>query len=260
MKTEEWFTVTKIDDSTFALSELGHWEQVHSYLLIGEGEAFLIDTGLGIFDIQHVVEQLTSYPVEVITTHVHWDHIGSHGSFATIYVHEAEADWLKNGIPGLPLEQIRHDVGRDITKPTPNSFNPATYQPFTGSPTALLQDGDRLQAGGRELIVLHTPGHSPGHVCLFETNTGYLFSGDILYSGTPVYAHFPSTDPKVLLQSLQRLSELTDVMSVFGAHNNVRLSTAILDDAGQAASALLGTEKACHGSGLHTFGQLTLQF
>lgn len=51
MIRDVWFTVQKIDSMTFAISEYGHWEKVHSFLLIGAEEAVLIDTGLGIDNI-----------------------------------------------------------------------------------------------------------------------------------------------------------------------------------------------------------------
>lgn len=47
----DWFTIEKIDNETYAISEYGHWEKVHSYLLIGKKYALLIDTGLGIGNI-----------------------------------------------------------------------------------------------------------------------------------------------------------------------------------------------------------------
>src|SRR5699024_4789813 len=112
---DSWFTVEQIDEKTFAISEYGHWEKVHSYLLIGEKKAGLIDTGLGIDNIKRVTDQLTDLPIIVLTTHVHWDHIGSHGEFEHIYVHQDDEDWLRNGIKGLSIEQIRKDVSRDIT-------------------------------------------------------------------------------------------------------------------------------------------------
>lgn len=48
----EWFTIGKIDNTTFSISEYKHWEQTHSYLLIGEKKALLIDTGLGVSNIK----------------------------------------------------------------------------------------------------------------------------------------------------------------------------------------------------------------
>ncbi len=119
---DAWFTVEMIDNRTYAISEYGHWEKVHSFLLIGEDKAALIDTGLGIDNIKRITDELTRLPIVVITTHVHWDHIGSHGEFDCILVHEAERDWLVHGIPGLPIEVIRKDVRRDISRPAPRRF------------------------------------------------------------------------------------------------------------------------------------------
>ena len=81
MLHDPWFTVRKIDGKTYAISELGHWEKVHSFLLLGEDKAALIDTGLGIDNMKRITDQLTDLPIDVITTHVHSDHIGSHGKY-----------------------------------------------------------------------------------------------------------------------------------------------------------------------------------
>lgn len=171
---DSWFTVTAIDNSTFAISEYGHWEQVHSFLLLGADKAALIDTGLGIGNIRTITDQLTTLPIDVLTTHVHTDHIGSHGEFERIYVHEADQNWLVHGIQGLSLEQIRRDVSRDITRPTPETFAPSTYKPYQGQPAGLLHDGDRIDLGGGESsrCIIH-----PGIrrvICASGTSVGVL--------------------------------------------------------------------------------------
>lgn len=95
---DPWFTVKQIAQNTYAISEYGHWEKVHSLLLVGDTTALLIDTGLGIDNLKRITDQLTTLPITVVTTHVHWDHIGSHSQYEEIYVHALEADWLINGI------------------------------------------------------------------------------------------------------------------------------------------------------------------
>lgn len=60
---KEWFTIEKIDGETYALGEYGHWEQTHTYLLLGDTRALLIDTGLGVADIGAQVKALTSLPL-----------------------------------------------------------------------------------------------------------------------------------------------------------------------------------------------------
>ena len=84
----DWFAIEEIDDDTFAISEYKHWEETHCYLLCGRQKAVLIDTGLGVSDIRKVVDALTDLPIEVITTHARWDHIGGHRLFDNIAVHK----------------------------------------------------------------------------------------------------------------------------------------------------------------------------
>ena len=64
---KNWFTVEAIDTDTFAVSEYGHWEETHCYLLCGSKRAALIDTGLGIADIKKVIDSLTKLPVGIIS-------------------------------------------------------------------------------------------------------------------------------------------------------------------------------------------------
>ena len=260
MIQDPWFSVQKIDGKTYAISEYGHWEKVHSFLLIGTERAALIDTGLGIDSMKRVTDQLTNLPIDVITTHVHADHIGSHAEFGNIYVHEADADWLINGIQGLSIEQIRKDVSRDITLPTPATFNPATYTPFQGQPTGLLADGDIVDLGGRTLTIYHTPGHSPGHISIFDEVNGYLFTGDLLYDETPVYAFFPSTNPVDLVNSLEKISGISSVIKVFGAHNTLGLDAAILEEVKYAVRSLREKSLVEHGTGVHEFKGFSVQF
>ena len=101
-----WFHVACIDPQTFVISEYRHPEEPHCYLLCGETEAVLIDTGLGISDLRAIVDSLTGLPLTVLTTHVHWDHIGAHRLFARFAVHEAEKDWIADRFP-LSTERVK---------------------------------------------------------------------------------------------------------------------------------------------------------
>lgn len=260
MIKDSWFTVQPIGEDTFAISEYGHWEKVHSFLLLGEEKAVLIDTGLGIDNIKRITDQLTTLPIEVFTTHVHTDHIGSHGEFQKIYVHEGDKDWLVNGIKGLSIEQIRRDISRDITLPTPETFNPNTYKPFQGEPAGLLKDGDKFELGNRRLVIYHTPGHSPGNISIFDETKGYLFTGDLLYDETPIYAFYPSTNPVDLVNSLEKISEIPKVTMVYGSHNTLGIKPQILEEVKIAVKSLREKELTKFGTGIHKFNGFSLQF
>lgn len=260
MLKDDWFTVRKIDDTTYAISELGHWEKVHSFLLLGESKAALIDTGLGIDSMKRITDQLTTLPIDVITTHVHSDHIGSHGEYTRIFVHEDEESWLMNGIVGLSVEQIRANTARDITIPIPKSFNPDTYTPFTGKPTGLLKDGDVHELGNRKLSIYHTPGHSPGHISIVDETKGYLFTGDLLYDETPVYAFYPTTNPVDLVNSLEKITKIPNINMIYGSHNSLGITPDILSEVKLAIAHLRDKDLVKFGTGIHRFTGFSVQF
>lgn len=162
---KDWFTIDQVDESTYIISEYRHWEETHCYLLIGSERALLIDTGLGICNIYDQVRKLTDKPVTAVATHIHWDHIGGHKYFPDFYVHQEERNWLRGGFP-LPVQAVRNMVA-DRCGLT-DGFDIHAYQIFQGEPTRVLKDGDSIDLGSRAVQVLHTPGHSPGHLCFGE--------------------------------------------------------------------------------------------
>ena len=249
-----WFTVEKIDAQTFAISEYRHWEETHCYLLYGQDKSVLIDTGLGISNIKRIVDCLTTLPVTVLTTHVHWDHIGGHGFFDRIAVHEAEKDWINGSFP-LPLNEVKSQLTK---RPCafPEEFAPDAYRLFQGEPQILLHDGDCFDLGGRTIRVLHTPGHSPGHCCFYEQERRYLYSGDLVYKGC-LDAFYPSTDPLLFYQSVKRLMEL-EVSRVFPGHHKLAIPVSLIGEINEDFSQLERNGQLKQGNGLYDFGDVKI--
>jgi glyoxylase-like metal-dependent hydrolase (beta-lactamase superfamily II) len=253
-----WFTITTIDAQTYAISECGHWEKVHCYLFIGDKQAALIDTGTGIGKIRPIVEQLTSLPVIVITTHVHWDHIGGHREFGEIAVHEGDRVWLENGLP-IPLSVMRQMlIKHPFTRPAPSEFSLESWSPFVGAATLVVEDNHAFNLGGRTLQALHTPGHSPGHLCIWEEEKGYLVTGDLLYEGT-LFAFYESTDPVQYAASVARLHDLIGITRLLPGHNNLDITVNLLDEAHKAFQSLKHNELLRHGSGEHQFKHVSIR-
>ena len=206
----DWFTTDRIDADTYIISEYRHWEETHCYLINGEDRSLLIDTGLGICDISEEVAKLTDKPVTAVATHIHWDHVGGHKHYPDFYAHEAEINWLSGDFP-LTMDTIRDMVVDRCNLPTGYDVN--NYEFFQGTPTRILRDGDVIDIGGRVIEVRHTPGHSPGHMCFWEDDRGYLFTGDLVYKDT-LFAYYPSTDPAAYLNSLEKIAAMP-VQQVF---------------------------------------------
>lgn len=250
---KDWFTIEQIDDNTHSISEYRHWEETHCYLLNGNEYSLLIDTGLGIENIQEQVGKLTDKPIIAVATHIHWDHIGGHRYFPDFYVHEKEVNWLRGEFP-LPTEQVKNLVVEKCD--LPEGFDVDRYALFQGNPTKVLKDQDVIDLGGRKIEVLHTPGHSPGHMCFYEKDRGYLFTGDLVYVGA-LFANFPSTDPVAYLRSLKRVAALP-VKRVLPAHHALNVPNTILTDMEQAFVALESSGKLYHGSGTHDYGYFSV--
>lgn len=246
---ENWFTVDTVERDTHIISEYRHWEETHCYLLEGKSRALLIDTGLGICDISEEVKKLTDRPVTAAATHIHWDHVGGHRHYPDFYAHEAELNWLNGGFP-LTMETVRSMVADRCDLPA--GYDVGLYELFQGTPARVLRDGDCIDLGGRVIEVLHTPGHSPGHMCFWEPERGYLFTGDLVYKDT-LFAYYPSTDPKAYLQSLEKISALP-VRRVFPAHHTLDVQPELLSRMRDAFRALRAQGKLRHGSGVWNFG------
>ncbi|TSC62153.1 MAG: beta-lactamase [Parcubacteria group bacterium Gr01-1014_48] len=255
---KSWFTIEKINEKTFAISEYGHWEKVHSYLFIGSDKSALIDTGLGIANIKNEIDKLTNQEVIVITTHNHWDHIGGHSLFKEVAVHKNDLEWMEKGLP-ISVEQIRNTlISKPFTQELPREFNIEKYIPFTGIPQQILKDLDEIDLGNRGLKILHTPGHSPGHICVYEEATGYLATGDLLYKGM-LYVFYPSTNPALFAESIEKLCRLPKISKLLPGHYDLNIPVHYLFEARDAFNKLREANQLRQGTGVHEFKCISIR-
>jgi len=138
----------------------------------------------------------------VVLTHGHFDHLGAVGAVmkatgATLAVHHDDASAI---------------VSADMNGAALFGFDFKTPQPDRE-----LFHGDVIEAGQLRLEVMHTPGHTPGGICLLAENE--LFSGDTLFAGSVGRTDFPGGDGRALRRSIQeRLSPLADEIVVHPGH------------------------------------------
>lgn len=245
---KNWFTLDKIDTDTYVISEYKHWEETHCYLLNGKNKSLLIDTGLGICNISEIVRELTDNPVIAIATHIHWDHIGGHRYYSEFYAHKEELNWLNGSFP-QKIETVRKFVTQDCDLPVDFDIN--LYELFQGTPTKTLYGGENVELGGRTVKVFHTPGHSPGHMCFYEADRGYLYTGDLIYKGM-LMAWFPSTNPTDYLNSLEEMAKLP-VQKLFPGHHNLDIKPETAVRTRDAFRELKDKGQLYQGSGIFNF-------
>lgn len=222
-----WFEVYQVGSGTFALLEPLHYEEVVSYLILGSERAVLLDTGMGIGNIQAEVKRLTDLPVVVVNSHSHYDHVGDNHRFAEVWAFDDEGE-VACIEQGLTRAECAHYLRPDSYLELPPDFEPATYEIRPSAVTRRLRHLETIELGGRTLTVHHTPGHSPGSICLLDSRDRLLFTGDTFYPGR-LYAHFYDSDFDLYVQSVEYLVGLLDQVShLCPAHNEAYVPTETL--------------------------------
>ncbi|SHO67333.1 Glyoxylase, beta-lactamase superfamily II [Pseudoxanthobacter soli DSM 19599] len=206
----------------------------------GRDRDLLLDTGLGAVPLRRHVALLTGRPILCVASHTHFDHIGGHHEFADRCVHCAEAAILADPRPALTVAD--RYATEDMFDALPEGWDTAGYRVTAAPAGHLLQDGDILDLGDRAFEVIHTPGHSPGGIALWEAKTATLLAGDIVYDG-PLIDDAYHSNPDDYVASLERLLRLP-VETVHGGHfpsfGRARLDAIVRD-------YLAGRRKAgCH--------------
>jgi glyoxylase-like metal-dependent hydrolase (beta-lactamase superfamily II) len=102
-----------------------------------------------------------------------------------------------------------------LTRPAP-LWAPFEIPPSV--PAVELAEGGEIRFGAIRLRVLHTPGHTPGSVCLQSTDDGLLFSGDTLFAGGWGRIDLPGGSAEAIVTSLVRLGELEPIVAVLPGH------------------------------------------
>jgi glyoxylase-like metal-dependent hydrolase (beta-lactamase superfamily II) len=181
-------------------------EYINCYLIEGRDGWLMIDSGWYTEEAFNVflksLMDLGLAPKDIsalIITHIHPDHFGLAGKIRQIspktklYMHQWEASmiesryvkvsWLKDK---MTLMLQSHGVPPVDSTELESAYLPNLDSILVTHPDLFLYGGEIISNGECDLEVIWTPGHSPGHICLYDPNNGYLFSGDhILPTITP---------------------------------------------------------------------------
>jgi len=177
---------------------------------------------MGIADIEKVIENLTRLKVSVVNSHTHFDHIGGNHQFDEVAVFDDDFE-IKNLERGQTIEEMRDELSqKNLYKPLPKRFDPKAYRILPSKPTRLLKHEDLIDLGDRKLKVLHTPGHSPGSICILDTKSRELFTGDTFYLGS-LLDNLPESDFLAYSRTANYLASLAPSISVLRpAHDDSR--------------------------------------
>lgn len=152
--------------------------------------------------IQAFINKNQLHPTKILLTHSHWDHIADVAALKKIYpvpvyVHEEDAaNLISPGTDGLPMfaEGVQ--------------------------PDHFYKDGDVVSLGNLRFQVIHTPGHSPGGICLYEAIQSVLISGDTLFHKSIGNLSLPTAQPERMWPSLAKLAKLPPATKVYPGHGS----------------------------------------
>ena len=176
--------------------------QTNCYIIHDENSktCCIIDPG---YDADFILDKLSSLgltPEAILLTHGHFDHVGAVKELAA----ETQCDVY-----------IHPD---DLSMPPMMTAGPLYY-------TKTYAEGTQLKLAGLDIAVMHTPGHTPGSVCLLAENA--IFSGDTLFRGSCGRTDLPGGNWATIIQSLKRLAALEGNFWVFSGHGG---STTLRDE------------------------------
>ena len=215
---DPWFEIYRVAPGVFAIYEPHQFEEVISFLIVGEKRAALFDTGLGIGDIKRVVTALTSLPVVVLNSHTHNDHVGDDWEFGEIYGMDTE--FTRINAKGSSVDAQAELTPDSICGQLPAGFDAKGYATRPFHITRWLRDGDTVDLGGRVLQVISTPGHTPDAICLLDRKNGLLFTGDTYYPA-PIWLYRPETDLDAYVHSVERIAALAPRIHLLLTSHNV---------------------------------------
>lgn len=217
-------------------------DRVNAYLLADEETTTLVDCGIYFPDLDRdhgwdelaaAIEAAGAAPGDVnrlVVTHPHIDHYGMAGRFVRetgceLWMHEAtsgDLDLYRD--PGATRDRLR-DMLKDHGVQAQELDEVTAYEDWRSfvsevvEPTTVLRGGEKLEAAGRIWEIVHTPGHSAAHVCLFDARERTLISGDHLLPTITPHIDFRRGEGDPLgefLDSLHKIEELDPALVLPG--------------------------------------------
>jgi glyoxylase-like metal-dependent hydrolase (beta-lactamase superfamily II) len=203
---DDYWLVEQIDADTWAIGEPRYYQGNYSYLLLGAERALLFDGGPGVRDIAPLVRSLTSLPVTVLASHLHFDHVGALGRLDRAAIIDLAELRARAADGTLALRRYEYLGFVDGLPPRRIAVD------------EWLQPGAEIDLGGRRVELLHVPGHTPDSVALHEPQRHRLFAGDFVYP-SELYAFLPGASRADYLHSTQSLlSRIAPDTRIYTAH------------------------------------------
>lgn len=223
----DYFKVSVKADGVFQIMEN---TGVSTFLIAGNSQALLIDTGYGFSDLRKFVKGLTDLPLTVVNTHGHLDHAGGNFLFDEVYINYAELPvyyWYQSVEKPIILEKFQKDDQEHLHEIWPSDFLVSEYMEKRSKRLLNLQNGRCFDLGGRIVETIFLPGHTTGSVVFLDRQSGLLFAGDNIAQN--VWLFFDHSAPvSEWVKGLDGLRN-REISGILSAHSQFIYPRSILD-------------------------------
>lgn len=260
--TSSWFTVTKAADNVWCIGDHG---ADNMYLVVGKDTAMLIDCGLGVANIRDFVKTMTTLPLVVVNTHAHPDHSGGDYQFAEVYINPSD---LTEALGYVNLPVKKSGAAANMSGGATPTGNDLFSDTLNHKPTKIrsLKEGQIFDLGGRRLEIIYVPGHTPGEICLLDSQNKLLFTGD--NDNGLVWLHIKGCLPlEVYLRSLEKLNKRSGEFNTILPGHGTPIDAAFLSEQIDCVKLILDGKCECKdyntfaGNGkICTFKRATVAF
>lgn len=184
------------------------------YLILSDGHALVVDPAVSMSAILSALGEESAVCEGIVLTHGHFDHM-------------LTLDELRRAFPDAPVYIHREDASY-LGDSQKNAFTFFFHQDRVWQAAdKLLVDGDVLLLGNEAVRVVHTPGHTPGSICLY-CGENDLITGDTLFDGGYGRCDLWGGSFTTLIESLQKLQKLPEHLTIHPGHGGTaRLGAAI---------------------------------
>lgn len=232
MLSTEMNKVIKYANDLYIITET---DSVHCYLILGKEKAVLFDCGYGYEDVQPLIKKITKLPVMLVLSHGDPDHGLGASHFRDVWMHELDVGKLLQN-DNKQMKQTAYEYRIQKMPHLKGILNQEAFLSNTilgNAKIHFLRDKDVIDLGDKKLEVIHTPGHSYGHIMLLDRDAKRLFSGDQITSHNIWYflssnqqAPF-STAMASMKKILDRKNEFT---AIFSAHGKIPIGIEYVED------------------------------
>ena len=214
---ETWYETTPLEDGVTHIHEpfIKAFYRCNIWHVRGRDRDMLVDSGMGVVSLSEQVSLVTERACLAVASHTHFDHIGGHHEFDERLVHRDEAALMAQPTRANTLADP-YVTDEIFTRLPPSPYNSPDYSVMAAPATREIAHGDLVDLGDRHFQVIHTPGHSPGEIMLWEAESGILFSGDTVYDG-PLIDDAYHSDVPAYIASMKQVIDLP-VRVVHGGH------------------------------------------